>query len=594
MNQLKPLLLFLLACTFAATGLIAQETDDDSSSDDERYKNIRKRDYQQMDDYITGDYLFPPKPKNNMAIGIKVGAAFVQGDIPSGPGGNIALDIRKALGHAFSLRLQANIARMHGLEYRPRTGYQTASATAQNPWRAAGYQTSSYQGVFENYETRTGDLSLQAVVNLNNINFYKEQVKWNVYAFAGIGVIGYSSKTDALDADGDPYVFGENGNVSTALSYDQLFQSLGDHRSTKNNIRDELDNILDGTYESHAEAYTDRGVIDIGGDRFLVDPLFTGGLGVRYRLSRRIEVEAEYRLGILFSDLLDGVRWTEQGDLSPNWDNLNQATIGIHFRIGKGEESLWWSNPMTESYKAAAETRNIAARLQDDTDDDGVPDLYDKEPDTPEGYMVDAAGRTLDTDGDGVPDTKDDEPYSPKGAAVDGNGVALDSDGDGVPDIFDKEPTTPSGSQVDARGVTINTITEERVREIITETGGVGGDCLLPMIHFDLDKDNIKPDFYPQLYYIAQVMRANPSVTVTAVGHTDVRAADDYNYSLSERRVNNAVDFIVNTYGIDRSRFNTSFKGENENIIRELPANYRNRKLEPLHYINRRVEFVCN
>ena len=588
MNQLKPLLLFLLACTFAATGLIAQETDDDSSSDsDDRYKNIRKRDYQQMDDYLEGEYLFPPKPKNNIAIGLKVGTAFIQGDIPSGPGGNIALDIRKALGHAFSIRLQANVARMHGLEYRPRNGYQTASPVASNPWRTAGYNSLNFTPVFENYETRTGDLSLQAVVNLNNINFYKEQVKWNVYAFAGIGVIGYNAKTNALNGT-DTYDFS-----AADLNYSQVFATIGDHRTAKNSVRDALEALLDDSYESQAEAYTDQDGMNIGDDYFLVDPLFTGGLGVRYRLSRRIEVEAEYRLGILFSDLLDGVRWTEQGDLSPNWDNLNQATIGIHFRIGKGEESLWWSNPMTETYKAAAETREIAARLQDDGDDDGVPDLYDKEPDTPEGYLVDAAGRTLDSDGDGVPDSKDDEPYSPKGAAVDGNGIALDSDGDGVPDIFDKEPTTPSGSQVDARGVTIATMTEERVIQLINENGGIG-DCLLPMIHFDLDRDNIKPDFYPQLYYIAQVMRSNPGLIVTAVGHTDVRAADDYNYSLSERRVNNAVDFIVNTYGIDRSRFKTAFKGEDENIIRELPANYRNNKLEPLHYINRRVEFTCN
>lgn len=585
MNQLKPLLLVLLACLICTPNLFAQDDPEaDTNGEDDKYKNVRKRDQQQMDDYLNGDYLFPPKPKNNIAIGLKVGTAFIKGDIPSAPGGNIALDIRKAFGHTFSVRLQANIARMHGLEYRERGGYLNSSATSLNPWRVNAYT----DGVFENYETRTGDLSLQAVVNLNNINFYKEQVKWNLYAFAGIGVMGYNVKTNALNGT-DPYDF-----TAADLDYNTIRGSVGDHRTARNRVRDALEALLDDTYESPAEAYSDQGGLEIGDDYFLIDPLFTGGMGLRYRLSRRIEIEAEYRVGILFSDLLDGVRWTEQGDLSPNWDNLNQATIGIAFRIGGGEDGLWWSNPMTETYKAAAETREIAARLQDDGDEDGVPDLYDKEPDTPEGYMVDVAGRTLDSDGDGVPDSKDDEPYSPKGAAVDGNGIALDSDGDSVPDIFDKEPTTPSGSQVDARGVTINTITEERVREIITETGGVGSDCLLPMIHFDLDKDNIKPDFYPQLFYISQVMQANPSLVVTAIGHTDVRAADDYNNQLSERRVNNAIDFLVNTYGIDRSRFQIDFKGENVNIIRELPANYRNRRLEPLHYINRRVEFTCS
>jgi hypothetical protein len=47
--------------------------------------------------------------------------------------------------------------------------------------------------------------------------------------------------------------------------------------------------------------------------------------------------------------------------------------------------SLWWINPMAEEYKAAAETREIKARLMDDVDGDGIPDLYDK--DTPSGLL---------------------------------------------------------------------------------------------------------------------------------------------------------------------------------------------------------------
>ncbi|MFN0204344.1 MAG: DUF4139 domain-containing protein, partial [Bacteroidia bacterium] len=57
-----------------------------------------------------------------------------------------------------------------------------------------------------------------------------------------------------------------------------------------------------------------------------------------------------------------------------------------------------------------------------------VPDMYDKDPDTPEGTRVDVSGRPLDSDDDGYPDSQDREPFSPKDAPVDNNGVALTQD----------------------------------------------------------------------------------------------------------------------------------------------------------------------
>ncbi|MEO0583301.1 MAG: OmpA family protein, partial [Bacteroidota bacterium] len=88
-------------------------------------------------------------------------------------------------------------------------------------------------------------------------------------------------------------------------------------------------------------------------------------------------------------------------------------------------------------------------------------------------------------------------------------------------------------------------------------------------------------------------MMGNPDVKVRAIGHTDVRNTDAYNQDLSKRRVNNAVDFLVNTYGINRNRFDMDYKGEGSNLIEKLPDNHSNKSLEPLHYVNRRVEFEC-
>jgi outer membrane protein OmpA-like peptidoglycan-associated protein len=355
-----------------------------------------------------------------------------------------------------------------------------------------------------------------------------------------------------------------------------------------------LKNILDGEYESFAEGHGDEQDINIGGDPFVLNPYVSGAVGLRYKLGKRTEIELEHRFVWTNDDLLDGQRWTEHGGvvnsnsnvsaMTRDMDMYNLTSIGIHFRLGKGVESAWWTNPVAGMYSEVAETKKLVNQLTDDRDGDGVPDLYDKEPDTPEGTPVDPSGQALDSDGDGVADNDDIEPFSPKGADVDGQGRAVDSDNDGVPDAFDKEPNSPPGMYYDSKGVAI-VFPAGQNDPLETQ-------CLLPIIYFDLDKDNIKPEFYPELYYIAQVMRANPDLKVRATGHTDNRNTDSYNQDLSMRRVNNAVEFLSSTYGIAADRFLTGYNGEEQPVIADLPDTG-NRKFEALHYVNRRVEFEC-
>ena len=64
------------------------------------------------------------------------------------------------------------------------------------------------------------------------------------------------------------------------------------------------------------------------------------------------------------------------------------------------------------------------------------------------------------------------------------------------------------------------------------------------MIHFDLDKYYVKPEFYAQLKSVADVMKANPNVKITVNGYTDARAGDDYNKVLSYNRAKAAIDFF--------------------------------------------------
>lgn len=593
MRQFRHFVTFLAIGLIASGSLVAQE--------DGQTKKYSKRNQAQQEAFEQGQYLFPARPKDNYSIGVTGGLAAVSGDVTMLPGWTAGLAFRKAMGHVFSLRATANFAKMRGLNYQPNAGYY--GHEFNNPWNQNYKQfwNNNANGpaddrgyVYYNFKSNTFDAALEGVVSLNNINFYKRDVKWNIYAFGGAGLMGYNTKVDAKDANGNAYDFTSVLPLSNGLVNEAVFQ-FGSQRSE---IRNTLGNILDGTYESGAEQNTDGRGVTIGGNYYQINPMVIAGAGVRYKITNRIDVELQHRVSATTDDLLDGSRWTEWGGFGPNFgptamsrdnDNYSLTTLGFQFRLGGNSESAWFENPLQNVYKRVEDNNQAISRMDDDTDGDGIPDLFDKEADTPAGTAVDANGRALDSDGDGVADNNDAEPFSPKGSKVDGQGRALDTDGDGVPDIFDKQNQKPQPGQfVDARGfiVEIPKVEQAPVQKVEIP-------CLMPVIYFDLDKDNIKPDYYPELYHIAQAMKADPSLRVRAAGHTDNRNSDAYNDDLSKRRVQNAIDFLVNTYGIDRSRFETGAQGEKQPVVANLPDHHGSAKVENLHMLNRRVEFQC-
>lgn len=591
MKHVRQLCLLIL-CSLMLSPLGAQ------TIDPEAYPGEKA---QQQQEFLDGESAFPAKPRSKWSLGIKGGAAFVSGDVAAQPGFGAGIDFRRGLGHAVSLRVQATGGQAVGLNYQQSRGYRNHSG---NPWSDLYYPggvngldgSNSIPAVYYNFQMTYADVSVQAVFNLNNINFYKSDPKWGLHAMVGGGFLAFSTKIDGgRSANGvtEPYDF---SSVSQTSLPGGGFLSVTGRRERI----DALQNILDGEYETPAEGSATTTGITIGSNNFTTSPVIMAGLGASYKLNSRIDIELEHRFVWTNSDLLDGQRWQEVGfgggqaysssvtPLTPDKDTYQQTTVGIHFRLGKGEEADWWRNPMRQVYNGIEESREVVRKLSEDSDNDGVPDLYDKEADTPEGMIVDASGVAQDSDGDGYPDSEDDEPFTPKGCDVDRNGKALDADNDGVPDCYDKEPNSEPGMYYDANGVAIQL-------PDYSEINNYGGNspCLLPIIHFDLDRDNIKPDFYPELYYIAQVMKANESLKVRASGYTDSRNSDAYNQDLSQRRVDNAVNFIVNTYGIEASRFSTDAVGEQNPLIPNLPDNRVNPKLEPLHFVNRRVEFEC-
>jgi len=103
-------------------------------------------------------------------------------------------------------------------------------------------------------------------------------------------------------------------------------------------------------------------------------------------------------------------------------------------------------------------------------------------------------------------------------------------------------------------------------------------------IYFDSGKDIVKPESYGSLNEIATILKENPEVRVTIVGHTDSDGDDKLNLDLSKRRAVNVKRVLAEEFNIDPSRIETDGKGESEPIA---PNTNPENKAK-----NRRVEFI--
>ena len=103
-------------------------------------------------------------------------------------------------------------------------------------------------------------------------------------------------------------------------------------------------------------------------------------------------------------------------------------------------------------------------------------------------------------------------------------------------------------------------------------------------ILFDVNSDKIKPESYGVLKEIAEVLKDNPSVRVTIIGHTDSDGDADYNLKLSKQRADAVKAVLGNEFDIDASRMSTDGKGATQPVG--------NNKTEEGKAQNRRVEFV--
>lgn len=472
----------------------------------------------QHTEFLNGTYNYPAKPRNQWEVGVKVGKFTVSGDVPSlllTPG--FGVHIRKALGYTFSLRAEYMYGIGKGLHYSPAAGYSIAeNSRAGNPWYQAGYgQGNNSRLVYYNYRTVTQDLSLQGVITLNNIRFHKAQTGVTFYGFGGIGASIYETHINARNEDAQ----------NSLYNFDAVSAQFAATNKNKKDIRKELKDVMDNSYETKAENHGDYRAKLFGQT---VRPTATIGAGVAIKLGPRFNLALEDRHTFIKDDLLDGQRWQERQGLTGDFDSYNFASLGLNYNIGaKATEPLYWLNPLDYAYQ---EIRNpklmkIPDPVLPDADGDGVTDQFDQEQ-TPAGCPVDSHGVSLDTDGDGVPDCKDKELITPTYCQP------VDADGVG------KCPVPCPGPECEGWGKTKN--------ECADKLG------LLPSISFKAGSNSLSADAEAVLATVAGKMKNTPECKVVVVGYCSSSKKEQ---QLSWDHVNKVITYLVEKQGISEDRF---------------------------------------
>lgn len=107
-------------------------------------------------------------------------------------------------------------------------------------------------------------------------------------------------------------------------------------------------------------------------------------------------------------------------------------------------------------------------------------------------------------------------------------------------------------------------------------------------IEFERNMDSVRSQYHDDLQAVAKFLNANPSVTATVEGHTaNIQATAQLTMEISQRRAQSVVNYLVDNFGIDRSRltaqgfgdkrrfaYNTSAEGQQENRRVNIIINY--------------------
>lgn len=222
------------------------------------------------------------------------------------------------------------------------------------------------------------------------------------YVSLGIATFEFDPKGDKYDAQGNKYHYWSDG-------------TLRDRPQTVAKSNDAIVLQRDNEYETDLRQSnsdkTDRYPL-----RALSLPI---GAGINLKVTESFAISMGATFHYTFTDNLDNIRSNDETYSSTKKGNdyLLYSNIGILYDLQYRKKN---------DLKSALDHKKDFPGLEyEDEDDDGVADIIDQCPFTPRDTKVNMYGCPVDSDNDGVPDYADLEPNSAAGAIVNSDGVTL-------------------------------------------------------------------------------------------------------------------------------------------------------------------------
>lgn len=117
-------------------------------------------------------------------------------------------------------------------------------------------------------------------------------------------------------------------------------------------------------------------------------------------------------------------------------------------------------------------------------------------------------------------------------------------------------------------------------RTSIVSKNVIGTNYLQLSIFFDVNKYNIKEEEMVKVASVAEMMKNDKNINLKIVGNTDQSGSVEYNNYLSKKRAEQVYNTLINKYGIDKNRLSFEGKGKSEPFSKDK------------YEVNRRVDFI--
>jgi OOP family OmpA-OmpF porin len=266
------------------------------------------------------------------------------------------------------------------------------------------------------------------------------------------------------------------------------------------------------------------------------------GAGLKFNIAQGVNLDLGYQVNFMHSDNIDGYK-------VGGYDQFSYAHIGLEFALGKSSKPQLATHNPVASMRTEYTTKEIALQTQIDAEKSQNAQLRN------DLNTTNANLNALNTK------------------------FTADSDGDGVPDFFDKCPNTPAGTKVDGAGCPLP-VAKPDVKVYVTEEDRKVVKDAIKNLEFDFGKATIRAKSFPSLDRVARLL-VDKNFSLKLAGHTDNVGSADANLKLSKDRAESIKSYLVDK-GANASRIEATGYGKTQPIATNKTAAGRqqNRRVE--------------